>query len=70
MTYEEKTKRIEEIIGKMESGKLSLDESIECFKEGNKLISECRKILDSYQKAITMVTGEKDGAAVEETFEQ
>ena len=68
MTYEEKIKRIEEIIAEMETGKLSLDDSIKNFKEGTELISDCRKILEGYQKAITMVVGEKDGKPEEEDF--
>lgn len=68
MTYEESVKRIEEIIAKMESGKMPLDESIQYFQEGMTLLDDCKKMLDKYEKAITIATGEKDGKITEEEF--
>ena len=68
MTYEESISRIEEIISKMESGRMPLDESIQYFQEGLKLLSDCKDMLDKYEKAITIATGEKDGEITEENF--
>lgn len=68
MTYEESVKRIEEIVAKMESGKMPLDESIKYFQEGMKLLGECKDMLDKYEKAIKIATGEVNGELVEEDF--
>lgn len=56
MTFEEALAELENIIGKMESGSMSLDESIEYFKKGTELIKYCDGVLDSYEKMITAVT--------------
>ena len=68
MTYEESVKRIEEIVAKMESGKMPLDESIKYFQEGMKLLGECKDMLDKYEKAIKIATDEVNGELVEEDF--
>ena len=68
MTYEESVKRIEEIVAKMESGKMPLDELIKYFQEGMKLLGECKDMLDKYEKAIKIATGEVNGELVEEDF--
>lgn len=45
MKFELALKRLEEIVGLIESGKLDLDESIELFEEGMKLSVFCQKEL-------------------------
>lgn len=45
MAFEKKLKRLEEIVNKMESGDLSLDESLKLFEEGVKLSRECNEAL-------------------------
>jgi exodeoxyribonuclease VII small subunit len=52
----------------MESGKMPLDESIKYFQEGMKLLGECKDMLDKYEKAIKIATGEVNGELVEEDF--
>ena len=65
MTYEEELAALEEIIGKMESGSMPLDESIDYFKKGTELIKYCENLLDKYEKLITTVTAGPDGEIVE-----
>ncbi len=65
MTYEEALAALEEIIGKMESGSMPLDESIDYFKKGTELIKYCENLLDKYEKLITTVTAGPDGEIVE-----
>ena len=45
MDFEKKLERLEEIVTKMESGDLSLDESLKLFEEGIKSSRECHKQL-------------------------
>jgi len=55
MTYEEKCKRLEEIVNEIESGKLSLDESSKQFEEGVLLIKELESMLNLQQGKITEI---------------
>ncbi len=41
-SFEENIKEIKDIISKLESGKLSIEESISLFEEGLKLSTECQ----------------------------
>ena len=45
MDFEKKLNRLEEIVGKMENGDLSLDDSLKMFEEGVKLSRECNSQL-------------------------
>lgn len=62
MKFEDNLKRLEELVGKMESGELKLDEMISAFEEGRKLVDECQKELKSISQTIEKVT--KTGAIV------
>lgn len=55
-TYEESVKRLEEIVFALESGELSLDESMKLFEEGAKLVSFCSSSLDKAQTKIKELT--------------
>lgn len=55
-TYEESVKRLEEIVSALESGDLSLDESMKLFEEGTKLVSFCSSSLDKAQTKIKELT--------------
>ena len=58
MTFEETMNQIEEIIEKMESGELPLEDSIDAYEKGMKLIREAKKTLDSYEKKIEKISEE------------
>ena len=63
MTFEDNIKKLEELVGKMESGALNLDEMIASYEEGRKLVSACEKDLASIHQRIEKVT--KDGGIEE-----
>lgn len=60
MKFEDKLKRLESLVGKMESGEMNLDEMIAAFEDGRKLVAECRQDLESIRQRIEKVT--MDGA--------
>ena len=62
MKFEDNLKKLESLVGKMESGELNLDEMIKAFEEGRKLVTDCQKDLDSIRQRIEKVT--KDGTTV------
>jgi len=63
-TFEEALGKLEEIVEQIESGRIGLEESIERYEEGIKLITQCRTILDAAEKKIQMLAkGEAGGLA-------
>ncbi len=60
LKFEEAMERIEQILQEMESGRLPLDQSVARFEDGMKLIQYCQHKLDSYEKTITIVTGQQE----------
>ena len=65
MKFEDKLKRLESLVGKMESGEMNLDEMIAAFENGRKLVAECRRDLESIRQRIEKVTMEGAVAPLE-----
>ena len=65
--FEEAIKRLEEISKELESGNLSLDESVNKFEEGMKLSKTCTKMLNEAEKRINILIN-NDGEISEENF--
>lgn len=60
MTYETAVKRLEEITEKLDSGSLSLDESLKLFEEGTKLAAFCNSTLENAKLKITKLSEKED----------
>jgi exodeoxyribonuclease VII small subunit len=60
-TFENSVKELDKIVSKMESGELSLDESLKLFEQGVKLTRACQKTLADAEAKI-----EKLMAAIDE----
>ena len=58
--FEDKLLHLESIIGKLESGSISLEEMLELFEEGKKLTTLCQNELKKIEKRINSVTLEGD----------
>lgn len=65
VTFEEAAARLEEIVGQMESGELSLEDSLKLFEEGSSLSTLCYKKLADAEQKIREITEleEKEGKA-------
>lgn len=62
MDFEKKLKRLEEIVGKMEDGELSLDDSMKLFEEGVKLSRDCQtQLSQAEQKVKVLLAVSADG---------
>ena len=59
--FEEAFKRLEKIVGNLESGDLSLEESIKLFEEGIGLTEACKTRLDDAEKKIQLLLKNSDG---------
>lgn len=60
-SFEKAFKRLEEILEKMNDGKISLDESLKLYEEADQLIISCSKKLADAEKKIQIMTKERDG---------
>jgi exodeoxyribonuclease VII small subunit len=53
--FEDNLTRLEEIVRKMESGDLSLEDSLKAFEEGIKLSRLCAKKLDESERRVEVL---------------
>ncbi|HEY3346061.1 MAG TPA: exodeoxyribonuclease VII small subunit [Nitrospirota bacterium] len=61
-SFENSMKRLEDIVSKMESGELPLDDSLKLFEEGIKLSRELNKTLEDAERKVEMLLkDEKSG---------
>lgn len=67
-TYEEAVKQLEAIVARLETGDLSLDESLTLFEQGTGLAKTCLDQLNAVERQITQLIERADGV-VEEAFE-
>lgn len=57
LTFEEAMAKLEEILSKMDRGEVPLEESMQNFEAGMKLIAHCEALLNSYERRISKLTG-------------
>jgi exodeoxyribonuclease VII small subunit len=68
--FEKKLKRLEDIVEKMESGDLSLDDSLKLFEEGVKLSRDCQSQLGAAEEKVKVLLSiDPDGKPVTRDFE-
>lgn len=60
-TFEKAFSRLEEILEKMNSGVLALDESIRLYEEADSLIQLCNKKLNQAETKIEMLVKNREG---------
>ncbi len=68
-SFEEAMESLEKIVSNLESGELSLDESLDNFKKGIDMANYCNGLLDDAEKTINILIKNKDGKVTEEPFE-
>ncbi len=61
MTFEEAYSRLEKILEKMNSGKVSLDDSLKLYEEADTLIAFCQKRLTEAEKKIEILVKNRSG---------
>ena len=70
ISFEEALERINEISEKLSGNSLGLDESVELYAEGMKLIAQCKEKLDSAERKIYLVSDKKTNKTIDYTFEE
>lgn len=68
-SFEEMMQDLEQIAKDLESGDLSLDESVKKFEKGMEISRECSKILESAEKKISILVKNSDNHITEEKFD-
>lgn len=65
LNFEQAMARLEEIVTTLERGEAPLEQSLELFEEGSKLLRRCTVLLDKAEQKVTKLT-----ASGEEPFSQ
>ncbi len=65
--FEASLEKLESLVEQMESGDLSLDESLKLFEEGIKLTRECQQALATAEQKVNQLM-EQNGVAVSSEF--
>ena len=61
LTFEEALEKLESIVEKLESGEITLDDSIAAFEEGQKLVEFCLKQLQAAEQKVKKLSKDADG---------
>lgn len=69
MNFEEAMTELEAEVKKLESGNMSLDESIAAYEEAIKLIRVCNEKLESAERRVRILTESADGSITDMPFE-
>ncbi|MGM9646434.1 MAG: exodeoxyribonuclease VII small subunit [Eubacteriales bacterium] len=67
MSFEDALKRLEEIVGMLDGGDHPLDESLDLFSEGIKLVKFCNSKIEKVEKSVKKLVNE-NGELVEKDF--
>lgn len=69
LSFEEAMERLEEIVTTMERGEAPLEQSLELFSEGAKLVKQCSAMLDKAEQQVTKLVKSAEGTPKEVPFE-
>ena len=67
--FEEHLEVLERIVDELESGELSLDDSLKRFEEGVKRLKSCRGLLAKAEERVKVLLGDAEVEPEEEPFE-
>ncbi len=66
--FEASLKKLEEIVTRLETGSLSLEDSLKAFEEGVKHSAFCSGRLDEAERRVEILLKQKDGSLKREPF--
>ncbi|MCU0607562.1 MAG: exodeoxyribonuclease VII small subunit [Candidatus Edwardsbacteria bacterium] len=59
--FEQALARVEQIVERMESGEIELDQALSLYREGTELMAKCQAALQEVQRSITTLTRDSQG---------
>ncbi|HPN84328.1 MAG TPA: exodeoxyribonuclease VII small subunit [Victivallales bacterium] len=69
ISFESAMKKLEELVSKMEAGKLPLEDMMKHFEEGNKLAEICSRKLKEIERKIEILVNKEGGEEKWKDFE-
>ena len=69
VTFEDKLKRLDEIVKKLEQGDAPLDDALKLFDEGAGLVKQCNTLLDNAEQKVRLIQKGGDGSPQESMFD-
>ena len=69
ISFEQALKELENIVRNLESGAIALDDSLENYENGIKLVRRCNLLLDNAEKKVKKLARNDAGEVIEEDFE-
>ena len=69
LTFEKAMLSLEDIVKKLESGGLSLDESLQSFEEAIKLVRFCNEKLEAAEQKVRILVEGEDGSVSDAPFD-
>lgn len=69
MNFEEAIKKLESEVKRLESGNMTLDESIDAFEDAIKLVKICNEKLENAERRVRMLTENSDGTVTDVPFD-
>jgi exodeoxyribonuclease VII small subunit len=70
MKFEEGLQRLEQIVGTLDEGEVSVDEALALFKEGLSLTKELSKRLDDIERKVEILVKKENGSVGKKPFLQ
>jgi len=67
--FEASLKKLEEIVKRLETGSLTLEDSLKAFEEGVKHAAFCSGRLDDAERRVEILLKQKDGSLKREPFD-
>ncbi len=65
-SFEIALKKLEEVVEKLESGEVSLDQSLKLFEQGVTLVRQCSKRLDEVESKVQVLVSDERGERLED----
>lgn len=60
MNFEKSMQTVDEIISKLSSGDVPLEEAVELYQTGAKELAGCRRLLENAEKSVMKITGSEE----------
>jgi len=60
--FDERLARLEEIVGELEAGELSLESAIARYRDGVQLLQQCRTQLQAFRRQVEELSAEAEAA--------
>ena len=70
MKLEEAMRRLDEVVKTLDSDRLDLDESLNLYEEGVRLVRVCHEKLSDAERRISALRISEDGEMIEEAFDK